>query len=78
MVVVDEEHAARLPAASAGGPQVVVVGEQYERWLAAASDVDPRVPSSPDTVVVVLYSSGTTGLPKGIQLTSSPPATAAR
>lgn len=53
---------------------VVVVGsgaddDEYERWLASASpDVAP-VAAAPDEVVLQLYTSGTTGRPKGAMLT---------
>jgi len=43
-------------------------GDEYEALLAAATPVDrdPRV--TPDDVVLVMYSSGTTGHPKGVML----------
>ena len=45
-------------------------GDEYEAWLAASEPVD-RVPttSTPDDVCLVMYSSGTTGRPKGVMLT---------
>lgn len=38
-------------------------------WFATANDADPSLPCSPDDDVIQLYTSGTTGLPKGVQLT---------
>jgi acyl-CoA synthetase (AMP-forming)/AMP-acid ligase II len=46
-------------------------GDPYEAWLAGAEPVgrDPEV--TPDDVYLVLYSSGTTGRPKGVMLTQA-------
>jgi acyl-CoA synthetase (AMP-forming)/AMP-acid ligase II len=44
------------------------LGERYEDWRAAAPARDPLLPSSRDDVVVQMYTSGTTGRPKGVQL----------
>ena len=40
----------------------------YEAWVAGADPVDPRTPSGDDDVAFQLYSSGTTGRPKGVML----------
>jgi acyl-CoA synthetase (AMP-forming)/AMP-acid ligase II len=40
-------------------------------WRDPHSDEDPQLETSPDDVVVQFYTSGTTGLPKGVMLTST-------
>jgi acyl-CoA synthetase (AMP-forming)/AMP-acid ligase II len=55
-----------------GVERVVVVGgddDELEAWLAAAEPVDRQPDVSPDDVCLVMYSSGTTGRPKGVMLT---------
>jgi acyl-CoA synthetase (AMP-forming)/AMP-acid ligase II len=70
VVVVAPEFRELLGDAS-GGPRVVELGADYEAWLAGAADEDPGAGTDPDDVVLQLYSSGTTGQPKGAMLTSA-------
>jgi acyl-CoA synthetase (AMP-forming)/AMP-acid ligase II len=42
--------------------------EGYENWVERQSDADPQYKGSPDETVVQMYTSGTTGHPKGVQL----------
>ena len=51
---------------------VVVVGgeaDEYEAWLAGNEPGETSYDASPDDVVLQLYTSGTTGFPKGVMLT---------
>ncbi|MDT5339249.1 MAG: hypothetical protein QOD90_4754 [Mycobacterium sp.] len=46
-------------------------GDEYEAMLAAATPVDRRDDVEPDDVAIIMYSSGTTGRPKGVALTQA-------
>jgi long-chain acyl-CoA synthetase len=54
---------------------VVVIGEDaahltYDEWLSKHSSIDMGAKWSPEDVVLQLYTSGTTGEPKGVMLTN--------
>jgi long-chain acyl-CoA synthetase len=64
-----QELEGRLPSVV----RTVVIGghprhESYEAWLARYPAEDPGVASAPDDVAMQLYTSGTTGLPKGAMI----------
>jgi|SRR5665213_1818793 len=44
--------------------------ECYERWIGAQPDTDLQVTAAGDDVAIQTYTSGTTGLPKGVMLTN--------
>ena len=55
---------------------IVVLGDPgetgyptYEQWLVGHTNTDPQVPITADDTCYQLYTSGTTGLPKGVELT---------
>ena len=48
---------------------LVIVGEDYERWLAAHEPRDPGGRGATGDVIVQMYTSGTTGVPKGVLTT---------
>ena len=79
VLVVGEEFATTLDAIAADlttVAKIVVVGshpayESYAEWVARQPATDPGAVSAPDDVAMQLYSSGTTGRPKGVMLTNS-------
>lgn len=44
------------------------LGPKIEEWMSVVSDDDPRLPVTREDVAVQMYTSGTTGRPKGVQL----------
>src|SRR5918912_4013191 len=69
VVVTDAENRSRIDRLRDELPdleRVLVVGEDYDRALAAASDRFETLDTSPDDPAQLYYSSGTTGLAKGI------------
>jgi long-chain acyl-CoA synthetase len=56
--------------------EVIAIGAHdrwpvFDDWVAAHPAVDPGVTTGPDDLVLLMYTSGTTGLPKGVMLSNT-------
>lgn len=67
----DFAEAAREGAAEAGAECIEVKPGEFEALLAAAEPLREVADRDPDDTAVILYTSGTTGTPKGAELTHS-------
>lgn len=70
-LVPDDWTGLRLAFSQTGTPAVADGWRGYEQWLAAQPVEDPRRDTGGDTVCSLMYSSGTTGRPKGVTTTVS-------
>lgn len=73
LVVVGPAEAALLDGAARATPglrRVLQLDADYEAWRAQAPAEDTGRDGAPDEVALLLYTSGTTGLPKGAMLTN--------
>ncbi len=67
-VVVLGAGEAPIAAGDPAGLRRVVTADEFPAWVDAQPDTDPMVPTRPSDPSVIFYTSGTTGLPKGIML----------
>ncbi len=65
---VSPAHAGAVASLSAVLGETVMLGEDYEQRLAVASAEEPEIAAEAEDGHVILYTSGTTGKPKGAQI----------
>ena len=64
-IFVSPRHAEALARLRHEVPVVVEFGPGYEERLASEADEEPEIAAHPEDGLLILYTSGTTGLPKG-------------
>jgi long-chain acyl-CoA synthetase len=62
---------AKIAAEAAGVPLTIVTPGEFEQLIAASEPLQENVARADDDTCVILYTSGTTGTPKGAELTHS-------
>ena len=65
LLIASPRYEDALTALDHGVDHTLVLGETYEEQLAAAEPHEPTTPVHPEDGLAILYTSGTTGLPKG-------------
>jgi acyl-CoA synthetase (AMP-forming)/AMP-acid ligase II len=65
LLIAEQDLTANLGNRGTGGRELIVIGDEYEHLLRQQSAPSGPVMLDPEDGLVILYTSGTTGLPKG-------------
>lgn len=69
LIVAVREQAALLGGSGVACPVIIISGAELDALIARAASTPIACPGRPDSVLLQLYSSGTTGQPKGVLIT---------
>lgn len=65
LLIAEDELAAHLEGVDGDGCTTIALGAEYEKLLHQSTAQVPPIAAEPEDGLVILYTSGTTGLPKG-------------
>ncbi len=68
LVIAGTEQAPLVPERFGQAGRHLDADTHYDGWRDRCAALDPMCPASPETTLLLLYTSGTTGLPKGVEI----------